>query len=267
MKLYTVTPDAPQFNAILYGDPGAGKTTLLASAQDCPEMADVLLGNVEGGTLSIAHRGDIVAIDLKKTSDAFDVFWKLVRREKEFKRFRTFGLDSSTELQTVNLEEIVADAIQRGKTASRSGKVRTIDDIWQEDYGKSTVQLKRLFRGLRDMRRHVIITALAKQVYPKVSEGTDMSKVDPIAVTPSLTAKLMTSVMGYMDFVWYVYFDQADKKHKVLTRTSGAYVAKTRGPRFAKAVGPIIVNPKMSEIYRTFVQSETARLRRRQAAV
>lgn len=254
-KIYRVTPRRPTFNAMFYGDPGSGKTTLAASAQDCPEMADVLFANIEGGLLSIAHRGDIHAENVRTTEDIRALYFRLVNKDPELANVRTVVVDSLTELQTINLEEIVHEAMDKGKAQSRSGRERTEDDIWQEDYGKSTTMLKRLVRGFKDLRINVIITALAKYVYPKVSQKADLTDVDPIAVLPSLTAKLGESVMGYMDFVWYLFYDQEENEYKLLTKSQGAYRAKTRGPRFQDAVGPVIKNPNMNDIYTTFVKA------------
>lgn len=254
-KIYRVTPSHPTFNAMIYGDPGSGKTTLAATAQDCPEMADVLFANIEGGLLSIAHRGDIHAEKIRTTEDVNKLFWRFVKKEDELSTYRTVVIDSMTELQTINLEEIVKSAMEGGKARSRSGKERTENDIWQEDYGQSTTALKRIVRGFKDLRVNVIVTALAKYVYPKVAEKADKTDVDPIAVMPSLTAKLGESVMGYMDFVWYTFYDQEEDKYKLLTKSQGAYRAKTRGPRFQEAVGPIIIAPNMATIYDTFVKA------------
>jgi len=231
-KSYVVTPDKPYFNGLLFGDPGSGKTSLAVSAQDHPKMADVLVINHEGGLLSVAHRGDIRAVDVHTTEELEDILIRLKQRDKEYKGIRTVIIDSATELQTVNLEEIV----QR-EAKKKSG--RNKNDIYRADYGESTVQLKRVFRGFRDIRRHVIFTALAKYVYPKMPEGADTTNVDPLAVIPSLTAKLASSLMGYVDFVWFCYYDKDEDKYRVLTQPEDAFFAKTRGPHFAKALGKL----------------------------
>lgn len=247
IKLTRVRGEQPQFNALFYGEPGSGKTTLAASAQDHPALKDVLFADVEGGMLSISHRGDVMKVKIKKTSDIEEVFWNLINNPKKYGRFKTLVLDSSTELQTLNLEELVAEGMKKP-----GGKSRTANEIYQEDYGTSTVHLKRIFRQFKDAPINVIITALAKFVYPPAVRGADMSQVEPAAVLPALTAKLSKSLMGYVDFVWYCHYDAEEEKYGMYTRQHEVIQAKTRGPLFAKKLGPYVeLGPKfmMPEIY------------------
>ncbi len=258
---YLVTVQDPTFNLLIAGDPGAGKTTLACTAQDHPEMKNVLLGDIEGGTLSIAHRGDINAISLKATNEVEALAWDLANGR--YKSVKTFILDNATELQTRNLEEIVSQAIKNGRNKVRGTVMRTIDDVWQEDYGRSTVQLKRLIRFCRDLPMNFIMTTHLKRVYPKVPDGTDLKTVQPIALLPSLTGKLAESVMGYMDFVWTLEYDADEESDThgqrfLITANRGEYRCKTRGPRFFEAVGEVILNPTLPEIYDTFVRTAHA---------
>ncbi len=248
------------FNLLLYGDPGAGKTTMACQAQDQPDMANVLVANKEGGMLSVLHRGDIHEVRIDRTDDLTALAWELANGA--FQSVRTLVVDNATEVQTVNLEEIVADAIQAGRNKVKN-RDRTLDDVWQEDYGRSTVQLKRLFRFLRDLPINVVITAHAKRVYPRMPEGTDLTKVQPIAVMPSFTQKLGESVMGYMDFVWCLEQDTEEPakgetkevERFVVTTSKGLYRCKTRGPYFLEAIGDVVDNPYLPTLYDTFVRT------------
>lgn len=267
-EIYRVVPERPIFNALIYGDMNAGKTYLAASCQDHPEMRNVLFLNVEGGLLTVAHRGDIHAVDVHTTEELEEIFWELSDPEsKKYRTVNTVVIDSGNEVQTRNLEEIVAAAIEAGKNKKdRSGAARTTDDIFQEDYGKSTAQLKRIFRYFKEMPRNLIVTAHAKFVYPPSTRGVPQDSVEPLAVLPMFTEKLGKAIMGYMDFVWYMEHDSETDERRILTRSTGVYRAKTRGPRFLEAIGPVITlndsakkGPRlmMPEIYDMYVAAAT----------
>lgn len=263
-KSYLVTPAAVSvgMNILVYGDPGVGKTVFAGSAQDHAKMKNVLFLNVEGGLISVAGRGDIRALDVEgviaakePTGNSLEeIFWRLASGDDpDFKGIRTVVIDSVTELQTVNLEEIVAKEMKKNPS-----KRDDRDFLQQQDYGKSTVQLKRLFRSFRDLPLNVIWTALPKASYPP-GAGENAS---PSIVTPSLTNKLASSLMGYVDFVWYMYTgedEDGEVTRHLLTQTRGVYQAKTRGVKFADALGVKVDEPDMAELYDLYLKSEEAK--------
>ena len=242
---------------LLYADAGVGKTSLAATAQDHDAMRNVVFADIEKGTLSIAHRGDILRRPIATTSDLEALGWAIARGE--LPEIHTVVIDNITELQTINLQEIVQKAIDGGRNMVKN-RARTIDDVWQEDYLVSTLQISRLVRFFRDLPINLIINAQLKRVYPKVPDGTDLTKIEPIAVVPSLSAKLMGAVMSYCDFVWCLE-QETDEESKnygarfAITVSKDIYKCKTRGPRFLKAVGEVILNPKLPEIYDTFIRT------------
>lgn len=239
-------------NILVYGPQGAGKTFFAGTAQDHKAMKDVLVLSIEGGLMTLASRGDIIAETIKSTAQLEEMFWKLTEIEKypEYANIKTVVIDSITELQTVNLEGIVRESLGKRKD-------KTQDDVYQEDYGKSTTQLKRLLRYFRDLPLNVIYTALPKTVFSKSGEVV-------VSVEPMLTTKLSQSVMGYVDFVWYLYqqevFDAEGKFERIdrymLTRDSGVYRAKTRGVKFSEALGGKVRNPNLPGLYDLFIKSE-----------
>lgn len=256
--VYIVKPEifTKKMNLLIYGDPGAGKTHLAGTAQDHPGMADVHVFNIDGGLLTLAGRGDIRASDVSSLEELEVEMHKIAQGHEDYSGVKTVVIDNITELQTLNLEEIVRQEL---KGARKNNKSATIDDIYQEDYGKSTKQVARILRGFRDLPVNKIYVAHRKDKVRK--NGTTIE-----AILPSLTEKLGTAISGYMDFVWYLYQGTENEAqpdgslvpvlHRyLLTQQHDIYFAKTRGQAFADALGPIVRDPNMTDIFNTFLRS------------
>lgn len=257
--VYVVEPETPKIKALIYGEPGCGKTTLASQANDHKKMEPVLFANVEGGLLSVAHRRDINAIDIRKTQDLYDLYDRMSTGDLEGE-VGTLVIDNFTEVQAMNLDEIVRKEVASGKNSNRVSN----DDIWQDDYGVSTTQLARILRWFRNLPINLIITAHAKFVYPPTGRGQQVTDKEPVAVLPMLSQKLCKTAMGQVDFVWFLeyqpeHLDDEDntvpERRLMLTRPDGIRQAKTRGPKFAEAMGPEVENPHLPTLYDIFLKS------------
>lgn len=248
---YRVTTSKPKIKTLIYGRPGIGKTTLAASAQEHPDLAPVLTANFEGGLLSISGRGDIDAVDIHSMEEVDQLFWSIRNLTPPFDQYKTLIIDSGSEMQTLALEEAVRIEMNKKQAQGRLGD-RTIDDIEIQNYGKSGAQLARIFRWFRDLPINLIITALPKFVFP---QGVDARTALPIEVTPSFTNKLGVQIMGYVDFLWYLYEEGGVRK--ILTKDTGAYRAKTRGFNFQLGLGNPHNNPWLPTIYDLLVEAES----------
>lgn len=256
--------EKPLMKLMVVGEPGIGKTVLAASVVEHPDLAPAVVFSFEGGLLSVPrkYRDRIKMVPIRSIDDLERGFWDLVNKKPGWEKYKTAIIDSGTEMQTLSLENIVRGEFvkERKKVKDAAKRKRTLDDIFQADYGKDTARLKRIFRWFRDAPFHLVVTALPKKIYAKKRNKSDRNEeAKLVGVVPSFTDKLGTSVRGYMDFVWFLGED-SKKEHFLLTSTKGAYYAKTRGVDFYNAIGQVVpcpINePVLANLYAKLVETE-----------
>jgi hypothetical protein len=253
MKIFVDQETAPPLKLMIYGEPGVGKTSFAASAEDHPLLKNVLIADVEGGLLSVRKR-KLPSVRIGKNDDGSnngrvledleELAWNLIQKKPGYEKFNTVVIDSVTEIQAKDLENIVADNIKRFPN-KESNKNRTVDQIFQEDYGLNTTRMRRVFRLFRDSPLNVICTALVSEKKNSPPRGQEARTLE---VRPFLTEKSADSIMGYMDHVWYMHKDDNDKR-TILTQRKGVYQAKTRIDSDKEVIPAIVTNPNLPDLY------------------
>lgn len=246
IRKLTVAADKPITRRImLYGDSGAGKTFLAGSAQDVPDMADVLVANIDKGVATLLSRGDIQTTDIAGAGSLEELLWMMVRKDPAVASIKTLVLDGGSELQKLDLQEI-ADGAAKGK----SDRDRDLNQL--NDYMKNKNRLLRVFRMARDIPGiTLIITAWAQKKYPG-----DNKSADPTVIQPEMTDSVRSTLVGYMDDVWYVKHDAKSDNRFVFTSSVGPVFAKTRDSAVAAKLvtdgKPWLVNPTFATIYAAY---------------
>lgn len=235
----TTEIDVSHPKILVYGEPGVGKTTWACGGLEYaghPQLDNIMLLNVDAGTMALApfkkkplirtigNKMALTKSDLIKRCE--EEIWKAHGGKNEYEGIRTIVLDSVSELQNRDLEDMTA------------GK----DDVERDDYRRSTNRLRRVLRLLRDVPFTVIVTALPK------SQSDSSGNV--IRVYPALSKAAAESINGFMDAVWYAYRDSSKgNEFALLTKKKGATYAKGRGPldKFPE----ILRGTSLAEVYDT----------------
>lgn len=214
---------------LLYGQPGAGKTVFAASA---PRP---LILDTERGSKSLLNHPKLAGVDVLQVytfKDLHDIFWELKDTESEFsKKYDSVIIDSISELQKVQLDELLDAAVEKNKNRS------PYLPEWQE-FNMNTNAMRRIVIAFRDLEKHLVITA--HSIAEK--DGMEGSMVYRTATTP----KLATTLEGVMDIVGYMTLDKA----KDGTYTRNIQVHPDRRVRAKTRVGlpPIVQNPSFNTL-------------------
>jgi len=238
----TVTPAALQdftLNMLIYGRSGVGKTRLAASASGVPELAPVLLIDIEGGTFSI--RDLYPTVDVLRVStwaDMQDAYDELYDGHHKYK---TVVLDSLTEIQKFSMMNIMDDLMKDPRNSDRDPDIPSI-----REWGKNIEQIRKMVRAFRDLPMTAIFTAL-------VVEDKN-PKTGAIERKPSLSGKLSGEVAGFLDIVAYYYVKpvpiagtaptEYENQRLLLSMQTEDTIAKDRSDRLPS----VIKSPTMREI-------------------
>lgn len=245
-------------------DLGVGKTTLAATAQDCPQMADVLFADLDGGITSVRSRGDVSGAELRKVDEVEKLLWQISQKDASVANFKTLVLDGISELQNNDLMQIAENAALNPGRQRSTPRDKDLNELL--DFKKSKNRLLRLLRMARDVSTNtglnLILTCWAKRVYP-IKPGTneqDFSQTPTIA--PDVSKGVNDTLLGFLDDVWYLYADKATHTRYLITdsyitRKNEPITAKTRDSAVASkfttdiegVTVPIIVKPTMPGLF------------------
>lgn len=244
---------------MVYGVAGIGKTTFLGSGAEDERLWPALLLDLEAGTLPLTDRlvnitpdwgqessldavaeslnqlekGKIACIRIKEVADLQDVLIILKTRKPVL---RSLIVDSLTELNYLNLGTVVREAA--AKNFKQDPDTPTI-----ADYGRSAVQMRRLFREFRDLPCHVLFSALAQENKDELTGSLEWR--------PSLTGKLAEECPAMVDVLGY-YTQVPEVGRRMYFQPIGRFRAKDRSPMDPatgrSALGDYVDNPTLPKL-------------------
>jgi len=239
LKLERVADVPPHFNLLVYGKSGVGKTRLAGSAYAVPEMRRILYIDIEGGVLTL--RKEFPGVERVRITT-----WKEMQMVYDAlyaggHGFATVILDSLTEIQKFNMNEIMLQLIE-GKGDERDMDVPSI-----REWGKNLEQIRRFVRAFRDLPMNVIFTALERE---------DKDRMNRPIKLPSLSGKMAQEVAAFLDIVLYynikeVTEDGETKQARILqSAATESTVAKDR----SGLLPPVLIDPDMEQLYDIIVR-------------
>jgi phage nucleotide-binding protein len=236
----------PYINLLVYGDPGVGKTELGGTAQDHPSTSPVLILDIEGGTATLRKRPDVMVVRIKSVTDLVLIHGELDKAiaSGDPQAPRTVVVDSLTELQKLDMNDIMRTVVKRAK---EKGDERDPDVPSQREWGKSSNHIRNIVRAYRDLPCNVIFTALAKREQDD-NTGT-------VVTVPSLPGKLASETPAFLDIVGYLYTEIKDSKiqRRMLCQPSRTKLAKDRLGVF----GDLLENPTIPMLWDMMHESES----------
>lgn len=189
-------PDSKRFcKALVFAPGGAGKTVLLGSAALDERTSPCLFIDFEGGSESLAGL-DIDVAEVNSWQDYNEIFELLASGDSGYK---STAIDSISETHKFALLDILA----------REGPNRKDPDLLQQgDYGKATVQLRRLLREFRDLPMHVFFASHAKEV--------EIPREGRVRI-PDMAGQMAEEVAGLMSVCGYLaQFEEEGELHRTL---------------------------------------------------
>lgn len=214
-RIGDITAQDEYLKILVYGDPGVGKTVFTATSPDW------LMVNIEKGGKVLKNHRDLIGPNCQgleyKSIFQLEQLLKYLKQDAEpLRKFKTVVIDSFSELQKRDLDEIVK--VEASKDASRN-KFLPIGP----DYNINTEHMRVIASDLRDLDRHVIVTCHVKEE----KDGDSGA----ILRRPNLTPKLAGTLAGIFDLVGYYARSVGPDGKEVRTlqvQPTARVVAKTR---------------------------------------
>lgn len=196
LELGTLDDDDDYLKILYYGVGGTGKTTDVAAMA---RLGPVVYVDAAAGLKRRAldkmgiPTSNILPYRNITNAGLEELFWSVKASLEEDDPPIGVSLDLLGEMQKMLLEFIAAKAYDKTVAkAERSGQEtdRTEFDIYKEDWGVNTEQMRRLIRKFRDLECHTAFVCL-----PRRDQDDDGTVTYGPAVSPALQADLI----GYVD--------------------------------------------------------------------
>lgn len=152
----------------------------------------MLLLDVEGGTVTLRNRKGLDVVGIRSMADVARVYKDLydsIDEKTNTLYYKTIGIDSLTELQKLDMLEIMRALNQRRPDLKEKGADETPS---MREWGITQDHMRKVVRGFRDLPCNTVITALS---------ATDKNDSNQTVYFPQLPGKLKGEITGFLDIV------------------------------------------------------------------
>lgn len=217
-------------NVLIYGEPGVGKTWLAGTAEDDKATSPVLFLDVEGGVTTLRKRKNLDVVAVRSIDQIVKVHASL-RKDPDY--YKTVVVDSLTELQKLDMREIMREASARNPNQDE-------DVPSMREWGKSGERIRRIVRAYRDLPMNTIFTA---------HTIVDKDANNATNYAPSLPGKLRAELPGFLDIVGYMYtfIEDGVTIRRVQFAKTKTVIAKDR----TDELGDYLDNTTIPEMWKT----------------
>lgn len=223
--------DNPYAKVVIYGPHGHGKTHFLGTAQADERTSPMLILDFEGGVDDTLAGLDVDVFPIRSWEDYSEAYELLSEPNTPY---RSVGIDSISETHIWALLDIL------GKAAPKENR-NDPDLLEQRDYGKASVQLRRLLREFRDLPLHVFYTAGAKE-----DEERGIGKV----AKPALAGQMSNEVVGLMSVAGYLALtedEEGEVERVLLLQNYPKFRTKIRMP-WGEVAPDELVQPSVTSL-------------------
>jgi AAA domain len=240
---------------VYYGNPGTRKTTYAATAAN---VGRVIWIAAEPGLKSRALRNHGVDTDNievfpapgeELTYDGLSaLYWELAERIADNEPIFAIVIDTITEMQSRLIRAAVEAAAN--KTNGKAQKlldagadtegvaVRSEFDVYLEDYGVVSQQVRKLLRQFASLGIHIVVCAHSR---------SDKDEDGEVFVHPAVSPSIAADLEGYSDILIHarVIPVGTEEEGNGRTRSYGKFFAKDRYGNLP----PVMVDPTFERIY------------------
>lgn len=253
-KIKSISQEDDPLTAIFYGKAGTGKTTLLGSFPkvlhlDIREEGEKVLKKIKG----------IKSARIESWDELESMYWYL---KKENHGFKTVGIDTAGQAQTLAIEYVMAKHKKKGKAGDWG-------TMTQKMWGEVSTMCKELFLNYRDLKKigiNVVFIAHDRMFKAQDDEDDEDETVSRIAphMGPALSPSIASTLNAAVDVVGETFIGEEmvvkkDKKtgkktkkkiteYYLRTGPNSSYITKVRRPKGEEKIPDAIRDPDYDKL-------------------